>query len=189
MLQQGEPPTPCAGRQGHTRRGGGNAAGQGAHAAGRAMPGHGGAAAGSSGPGPYQASRAFLVSGQAQQGFSGFFSSRASAAPLPSQLAAATEDMAGSSRLPQPAGRTGRRRPCERGWFREAAAAAGKPRPPLPGPRPAGRGRGASSPRLFVAVRAAGGAAQRRGASDIFQGYSVMNEPEGTEGDGSGEEK
>lgn len=63
-------------------------------------PERGEAAAGSSEPGPYQASRAFLVSGQAQQGFSGFFSSRASPEPLPSQLAAATEDMAGSSRHP-----------------------------------------------------------------------------------------
>lgn len=79
------------------------------------------------GPGPYQASRAFLVSGQAQQGFSGFFSSRASPAPLPSQLAAATEDMAGSFRHPQPAGRKGQRRPCRRCRFRETSPAPSRP--------------------------------------------------------------
>lgn len=47
--------------------------------------------------GPHQASRAFLVSGQAQQAFSGFFSPRASPSPLASQLAAATVDMASGS--------------------------------------------------------------------------------------------
>lgn len=118
------PKIPGARWQGHKLLGGrsGRESRRGrAHTAGNGeRPG----AAGSSGPGPYQASRAFLVSGQAQQGFSGFFASPASPDPLPSQLAAATEDMAGSCRYPQPAGRTGR---CRLREFRESSPAPSRP--------------------------------------------------------------
>lgn len=92
------------------------------------------------GAGPYQASRAFLVSGQAQQGFSGFFASPAS---LPSQLAAATEDMAGGSRCLSPRGEPA-------GGARESAAGSGTAHRPFPARRLPGARPPPPPPRLFL---------------------------------------